>query len=223
MKGKTGKCVAYFNYKDGTLAGVDLVRGEEIPEGLYHIVCDVIVKHKDGDYLLMHRDSSKECYGGYYEATAGGSALKGEDKVSCAKRELLEETGISANDFTEIGQYTSHDTIYYQFLCVTDCEKSSILLQEGETISYKWVSENDFISFVNSNEMIDIQNALHNYLKKHVDGSQASIDKLAKILSYDNFKGLIRENNEFLEATSNDIDDSAFIWWLAATAALSPD
>ena len=42
-------------------------------------------------------------------------------------------------------------------------------------------------------------------------------------MSYDNFKGLIRENNEFLEATSNDIDDSAFVWWLAATAALNPD
>ena len=73
------------------------------------------------------------------------------------------------------------------------------------------------------NEMLDIQNALHNYLKKHIDGSQASIDKLAKLLSYDNFKGLIRENNEFLESTSNDMDDSAFIWWLAATAVLNPD
>ena len=127
--------------KDGTLANCDLVRGEPIPQGLYHLVSEILVRHIDGDY----------------EATAGGSALKGEDKVSCAKRELVEETGISANDFTEIGQYTSHDTIYYNFLCVTDCDKSSILLQEGETTSYKWVSENDFISFVNSNEMIDIQ------------------------------------------------------------------
>ena len=142
---------------DGTLANQDLVRGEPIPKGLYHLSCDVLVRHVDGDYLLMRRDTRKPNYGGYYEATAGGSALKGEDKVSCAKRELLEETGISANDFTEIGQNTSHDTIYCSFLCVTDCDKSSILLQEGETISYKWVSENDFISFVNSDEMIDIQ------------------------------------------------------------------
>ena len=142
---------------DGTLANCDLVRGEPIPQGLYHLVSEVLVRHIDGDHLLMRRDTRKPNYGGYYEATAGGSALKGEDKVSCAKRELVEETGISADDFTEIGQYTSHDTIYYNFLCITDCDKSSILLQEGETISYKWVSENDFICFVNSNEMIDIQ------------------------------------------------------------------
>lgn len=142
---------------DGTLANQDLVRGEPIPKGLYHLVSEILVRHIDGDYLLMRRDVRKPNYGGYYEATAGGSALKGEDKVSCAKRELLEETGISSDDFMEIGRHISHDTIYYNFLCVTDCDKASVSLQEGETISYKWISENDFISFINSNEIIDVQ------------------------------------------------------------------
>ena len=142
---------------DGTLANRDLVRGEPIPKGIYHLVCEILVRHIDGDYLLMKRDKQKPNYGGYYEATAGGSALKGENKISCAKRELLEETGISAADLREIGQYVSHDTIYYNFLCVTDCDKASIILQEGETTSYKWASESDFIAFVNSDEMIDAQ------------------------------------------------------------------
>lgn len=142
---------------DGTLANRDLVRGEPIPKGLYHLVCEILVRHTDGDYLLMRRDFRKPNDGGRYEATAGGSALKGENKESCARRELLEETGISSDALAEIGQYTSHDTIYYNFLCVTDCEKSSVSLQEGETISYKWISEEDFIAFVNSNEMIDAQ------------------------------------------------------------------
>jgi 8-oxo-dGTP pyrophosphatase MutT (NUDIX family) len=152
---------------DGTLANRDLVRGEPIPKGLYHLVSEILVRHVDGDYLLMRRDIRKPNYGGYYEATAGGSALKGEDKVFCAKRELFEETGISSDDLQEIGRYTSHNTIYYNFLCVTDWEKSSISLQEGETMSYKWISENDFIAFVNSNEMIDIQRTrYHNYFVK---------------------------------------------------------
>ena len=142
---------------DGTLAHRDLVRGEPIPSGLFHLVCEILVRHIDGDYLLMRRDLRKHNYGGYYEATAGGSAIKGEDKESCARRELFEETGISSDALLEIGRYTSHDTIYYNFLCVTDRDKSSITLQEGETISYKWISENDFIAFVNSDEMIDVQ------------------------------------------------------------------
>ncbi len=152
---------------DGTLANHDLVRGEPIPKGLYHLVSDIWVRHIDGDYLLMRRDTQKSNYGGYYEATAGGSALKGEDKVSCAMRELLEETGISSNDLQETSRYTSCDTIYHCFLCVTDCDKASITLQEGETMSYKWISENDFIAFVNSNEMIDIQRTrYHDYFVK---------------------------------------------------------
>lgn len=152
---------------DGTLANQDLVRGELIPKGLYHLVSEILVRHIDGDYLLMRRDTRKSNYGGYYEATAGGSVLKGEDKVSCAARELLEETGISADDLVEIGQYISRDTIYYNFLCVTDCDKSSVSLQEGETMSYKWISENDFIAFVNSSEMIDIQRErYHDFLVK---------------------------------------------------------
>lgn len=60
-------------YKDETLANTDLVRGENIPQGLYHLVCEVLVQHVDGDFLLMQRDLSKSNYGGYYEATAGGS------------------------------------------------------------------------------------------------------------------------------------------------------
>lgn len=142
---------------DGTLANRDLVRGEPIPKGLYHLVCEILVRHTDGDYLLMRRDMRKPNYGGYYEATAGGSALKGEAKLPCAIRELQEETGIASKDLTEIGSSISHDTIYYNFLCVTDCDKSSITLQEGETISYKWISESDFIDFINSSEMIDSQ------------------------------------------------------------------
>ena len=142
--------------KDGTLTGITLIRGERIPQGLYHLVCEVLVRHTDGDYLLMRRAETKPNYGGCWEATAGGSALKGEDKLTCVKRELLEETGISANDFTELGRFVFDDSqcIFYTFLCVTNCDKASVRLQDGETDAYKWVTELEFIAFVNSDEMI---------------------------------------------------------------------
>ena len=144
-------------HTDGTLAGCNLVWGEAIPDGLYHLVSEILVQHIDGDYLLMQRDFSKPNYGGYFEATAGGSALKGEDALTCARRELREETGIQSGTLSNIGRYISHDTIYETFLCVTDCDKNSVTLQEGETVSYKWISEAEFIDFVNSNAMIDVQ------------------------------------------------------------------
>ena len=142
---------------DGSLAGCDLVRGEPIPGGLRHLVSEILVRHTDGEYLLMQRDYRKPNYGGFFEATAGGSALKGEDAYRCAKRELREETGIESGQLTPCGQFVSHDTIYAAFLCVTSCEKDSVQLQEGETISFKWVSEAEFINFINSTAMIDAQ------------------------------------------------------------------
>jgi 8-oxo-dGTP pyrophosphatase MutT (NUDIX family) len=146
-------------YRDGTNANFEIVRGKPIPDGIYHIVCDVLVRHIDGDYLLMQRDYSKPDYGGYYETTAGGSALKGEDKLACVKRELYEETGIKSDDFIEIGNNISDEKrcFYYSYLCTTDCDKNSIELQEGETMSYKWLNEDEFIRFINSENVIESQ------------------------------------------------------------------
>ncbi|MDV4151927.1 NUDIX hydrolase [Clostridium sp. AL.422] len=141
-------------YKDGTKANHDLIRGEAIPKGFYHLVCEVLVKHVDGTYLLMQRDFNKETFPGKYEASAGGSSLKGEAPIQCAIRELNEETGITATSLDEIYYVVSEENerIYHGYLCVVDCDKDSIILQEGETISYKWMKEEDFLDFVNSNE-----------------------------------------------------------------------
>lgn len=123
-----------------------LVRGEAIPDGIFHLVCDVLVKHMDGTFLLMQRDLRKH-YGGMWEATAGGSALQGENPRDCAIRELYEETGIVSSALTEVGKVVSEDTrsIYVEFLCVTDWEKEKIILQEGETSDFRWVSREELL------------------------------------------------------------------------------
>ena len=35
-------------------------RMREIPEGRYHLVCDVLIRHRDGEFLLTLRDERKE-------------------------------------------------------------------------------------------------------------------------------------------------------------------
>ena len=72
--------------RDGNRLGVDLVRGEPVPEGMYHIVSETIVRHVNGDYLLMLRDPTKPIRPGEWELGAGGSALKGETPVEAARR-----------------------------------------------------------------------------------------------------------------------------------------
>lgn len=67
----------------------------------------------------------------------------------------------------KIGHFVSHYTIYETFLCVISCDKDSVTLQEGETVSYTWISEAEFIDFVNSDAMIDVQfTRYQHYLKR---------------------------------------------------------
>lgn len=100
----------------------------------------------------MQRDTHKP-YGGMWEATAGGSALQGENPAACAARELREETGIRAEHLREVGRTMSRDTVYVEFLCETDCEKEAVRLQPGETIAYQWVSKYGLLA-MKKNELV---------------------------------------------------------------------
>ena len=91
--------------------GMTLVRGEEssIPKGVYHMVVFILVRHTDGQYLLMRRSPGK-AFPLYWEATAGGSVLQGETAVQGAIRELREETGIEADSLEEKTHFVDDET-----------------------------------------------------------------------------------------------------------------
>ncbi|MBO7358435.1 MAG: NUDIX hydrolase, partial [Clostridia bacterium] len=54
-----------YNEKGELIKGVTLVQGEKVPDGLFHLVCEIIVRHADGEYLLMQRDPVKH-FGGMW-------------------------------------------------------------------------------------------------------------------------------------------------------------
>ena len=142
---------------DGSLAGVDLVRGEPVPPDIYHVVCGVLLRHADGSYLLMQRHPSKP-WGGRWEASAGGHALKGEDPETCIRRELREETGLEGRDFRLLDRRVIGDRCFFHtYLAVTDAPKTSVRLQEGETVAYRWLSEREFIDFIRNGEILPAQ------------------------------------------------------------------
>lgn len=153
--------------RDGNLTGEKLVRGEPVPQGRYHLVCEALVRHTDGSYLAMRRAKTKTGFPGWLETTAGGSALTGEDKYACIRRELREETGLDCAHFAQIGKRIGGNTICYSFLCTVDCDKDAVRLQPGETEDYCWLSEAEFAEFVNSGKMIPTQrHRLDGWLRK---------------------------------------------------------
>ena len=142
--------------RNGAKTGGVLVRGQKLWPGIYHMVCEVLVRHVDGSFLCMIRSRQKPNYPLYPECTAGGSALLGEDPLACIRRELREETGIEWTEFEEVSRTVRdcYATIFYSYLCTVDWPKDAITLQEGETEAYQWLSEEEFIELLNSGRMI---------------------------------------------------------------------
>ena len=142
--------------KDGNKTGEIWERKPEnylkIPDGRYHLVCDILVKHADGTYLLTKRDLSKDICPGYWEPGAGGSATIGEEPYECAVRELFEETGLKADSMELVNRSVSDKShaIYYSYVAVVNCDKDSVVLQEGETTDYKWVDVNGLLEYTRS-------------------------------------------------------------------------
>ena len=134
-------------------------RALEIPEGRYHIVCDVLIRHQDGSFLLTLRDPDKDIYPGCLEASAGGSALAGETPEQAAGREMLEETGLTAGKLELIGTTWKPQSrsVVYAYLAVVDCEKDSVRLQQGETADYRWVEPETFLRMVREEPVLQIQ------------------------------------------------------------------
>lgn len=106
-----------YDKKFNKIENTTLVRGETIPDGIYHLVSEVIVKHTDGSYLLMQRDLRKH-HGGEWEVTAGGSALQGENGLEAAIRELKEETGLNADKLHELYMTVIIPFTLYIYVCL---------------------------------------------------------------------------------------------------------
>lgn len=125
--------------ENGEKTGRYLTRGQwPLPDGLYHLVVEVLVQHVDGHILFMKRDINKPSYPNYFEASAGGSALAGESTEEAILREFEEETGITPLTLTFLDRnlYREDACFIERFIATTDCPKSAVRLQEEETTDY---------------------------------------------------------------------------------------
>ena len=141
----------------------------DVTQGRYHLVVDILLQAADGEYLLTKRHPDKDVYPGYWEASAGGSVLKGEGPLEGAKRELQEETGMVADTWEEISvtRKDSSHAIYHSYLAKTSQDKDSVRLQEGETTDYKWVDARGLLDYVHSESAIQSHNLRYaTYLKE---------------------------------------------------------
>ncbi len=139
--------------REGNPLGFDLVRGEPVPAGVWHLVAEIYSVTRDGRVLVTKRHPDKS-WGGQWEITGGG-VRKGETPLEGARRELREETGLAVRDLRPVYVQNRGDTIYHCFLAVFDPAEQTIRLQEGETVDWRLLPYAAFKEFLMTDAFLD--------------------------------------------------------------------
>ena len=116
-------------------------RGTPLAPGDFHLVVEIWTFTPDGRVLLTLRHPDKH-FGGKWECT-GGAVVQGEDSLTSARRELLEETGLSMSNTipTLLTTLTVPEvgTIYDIYAVQLNFTLDDVTLQPGETIDKRLV------------------------------------------------------------------------------------
>lgn len=130
--------------KNRVLMGKTHVRGIPLESGQYHLVVEIWTVDGAGHLLLTKRHPDKH-YGGLWECT-GGSVVAGEDSITGAKRELLEETGIHAEEkeLVFLGSIQNQHNFFDTYLLKKSVPIGELKLQPEEVTDAKWVTLPEF-------------------------------------------------------------------------------
>lgn len=138
----------------GNKLGIDLIRGNKVPKGLYNFVVEIYTLNQNCECLVTLRDE-KKYYPHYWEITAG-AVLKGETPIEAAKRELFEETGldVSKEQLKELFIEKHESCFIYGYINRIDSLKHPIRLQIDETIDYRYIPINEMLEFTKRKDFV---------------------------------------------------------------------
>ncbi len=143
--------------ENGLKTNETLIRGKKIADGLFHLVVEILVINNDNEILFMKRHPDKRSYASFFEASAGGSVLKGEESYDAVIRELYEETGIKIDKPVFVDRRVSekHRIIFDEYIVRLYLNKlPKITLQKGETVDFRWVKKEELYNFYKKNSII---------------------------------------------------------------------
>lgn len=139
----------YDNEKIKT--GNTVLKGEEIPVGQYYITVVVCIQNQQGEFLLQRRVDNKD---GKWAFT-GGEPKSGQSSLEGIITEIKEELGIevSPNHLALVKTIQTENHFVDLYYLKTNIDTKNLVLQEDEVDSVKWISPNQIIELIETNQV----------------------------------------------------------------------
>ena len=136
--------------QDRVKTGQTMLRGDPVPEGLFHLQVHVCIFNEQGEMLIQQRQSTKRWYAGLWDYSVGGSAVAGDTSLAAAERETLEELGLrvslAGRKPAVTRWYGSMIDDYY--ILPMDVALSDLHLQREEVQAVRWAGQEDILALL---------------------------------------------------------------------------
>lgn len=136
------------------LTGKTHRRGDPLVLGDYHLVVHVWIINNKGEFLISQRAPTKG-YPLMWECT-GGSAISGDDSITAAIREVVEELGLTVSPKNGVCLLTQRrgNDFCDVWLFREDFSIEEVVLQENETVNARWASLAEIREMMFSGEFV---------------------------------------------------------------------
>ena len=136
--------------QDRVKTGQTMLRGDPVPEGLFHLQVHVCIFNEQGEMLIQQRQSTKRWYAGLWDYSVGGSAVAGDTSLAAAERETLEELGLrvslAGRKPAVTRWYGSMIDDYY--ILPLNVALSDLHLQREEVQAVRWAGREDILALL---------------------------------------------------------------------------
>lgn len=153
---------------NGQKTGRTMVRGEEVPAGLYHLGVHIWPMNSRGEFLVQKRSMMVQWKPGIWAVT-GGSAVAGEDALTAARRELREELGVDAgeDELRRIACLRRTNSFCNVFVIRTDRPAEDFVLQKEEVCAVRWCDADRLMRMVADNTFYNYGDAYFRMLLQY--------------------------------------------------------
>ena len=136
--------------QDRVKTGQTMLRGDPVPEGLFHLQVHVCIFNEQGEMLIQQRQSTKRWYAGLWDYSVGGSAVAVDTSLAAAERETLEELGLrvslAGRKPAVTRWYGAMIDDYY--ILPLNVALSDLHLQREEVQAVRWASREDILTLL---------------------------------------------------------------------------